>query len=53
MEDAGSQVLLEECSHTPRNGESGCERGCAASAANSLAKLVFFNGLLEQKGVEP
>ncbi len=28
--------------------EFGCERGCAASAANSLAKLAFFNGLLAE-----
>ncbi len=27
--------------------EFGCERGYAASAANSLAQLAFFNGLLE------
>jgi hypothetical protein len=29
------------------NDEIGCERGYAASAANSLAQLAFFNGLLE------
>jgi hypothetical protein len=27
------------------NNEIGCERGYAASAANSLAQLAFFNGL--------
>ena len=29
-----------------KTGEFGCERGYAASAANSLAQLAFFNGLL-------
>ena len=31
------------------NDEIGCERGYAASAANSLAQLAFFNGLLERR----
>ena len=32
--------------HFAKTGEFGCERGYAASAANSLAQLAFFNGLL-------
>ncbi len=40
-------AVFSEASYRFRNvKEFGCERGYAASAANSLAQLAFFNGLL-------
>ena len=43
---AGCQVLSRSCAAFQERREFGCERGYAASAANSLAQLAFFNGLL-------
>ena len=39
---------LQGVAHFSKTEEIGCERSYAASAANSLAQLAFFNGLLAE-----